>query len=192
MSPEPSAVERQWAVFLRGVNVSGTTIRMADLLASLAGLPLVRPRTLLASGNLVFSSALPAQELKDAIEQRLRSAFGYEAWVVLLEADRVADILAACPYPADDPAAHSYITLASDPAALQELAAAARESGEDLVLLGSDAAAWRAPRGGTLDSGLGKITAQKRFKSTTTTRNLRTLAKVAAAVADSGLTDPRG
>jgi uncharacterized protein (DUF1697 family) len=181
VSPQPSTAERQWAVFLRGVNVKGTTIRMADLLTSLAGLPLSHPRTLLASGNLVFASALSGDELKDAIEQRLRSAFGYEAWVVVLEAERVADILAACPYPADDPAVHAYVTLACSAAALTELAAAARDAGEELLVLGPDAAAWQAPRGGTLDSGLGRITAQSRFKSATTTRNLRTLAKVAAA-----------
>jgi uncharacterized protein (DUF1697 family) len=174
-------VERQWAVFLRGVNVSGATIRMTELLASLAGLPLSRTRTLLASGNLVCTSVLAERALKDAVEQRLRSAFGYEAWVVVLEAARVAGIVAACPYPADDPAVHAYITLASDPSALQELEAAARAAGEELLVLDPCAAAWKAPRGSTLDSGLGRITAQNRFKSTTTTRNLRTLVKVAAA-----------
>jgi uncharacterized protein (DUF1697 family) len=172
-----------WAVFLRGVNVQGTTIRMADLLKALEGLPLSHPRTLLASGNLVCSSALGAQELKTAVEQRLRSAFGYDAWVVVLPAERLAEIIEACPFPADDPAVHAYITLSSDPAAVEELAAAAQAAGEALAVLGSDAVAWQAVRGGTLDSGLGKITARGRFKAATTTRNLRTLVKVHAAIA---------
>ncbi|WP_307843397.1 DUF1697 domain-containing protein [Arthrobacter sp. MSA 4-2] len=172
-----------WAVFLRGVNVQGTTIRMADLLKALKGLPLANPRTLLASGNLVCTSALGAQELKDAVEQRLRSAFGYDAWVVVLPAARLTEIIEACPFPADDPAVHAYVTLSSDPAAVEELAAAARAAGEALTVLGPDAVAWQAARGGTLDSGLGKITARGRFKAATTTRNLRTLVKVSAAMA---------
>ncbi len=183
MTAGSAAAALPWAVFLRGVNVQGTTIRMADLLTALEGLPLSHPRTLLASGNLVCTSALGAQELKDAVEQRLRSAFGYDAWVVVLPAARLAEILEACPFPADDPEVHAYVTLSSDPAAVEELAAAARDAGEALTVLGPDAAAWQAPRGGTLDSGVGKITARGRFKTATTTRNLRTLVKVHAAMA---------
>lgn len=183
MTAGSAAAAAPWAVFLRGVNVQGTTIRMADLLKALEGLPLSNPRTLLASGNLVCTSVLGAQELKDAVEQRLRSAFGYDAWVVVLPAARLAEILEACPFPADDPAVHAYVTLSSDPAAVEELAAAARAAGEALTVLGPDAVAWQAPRGGTLDSGLGKITARGRFKAATTTRNLRTLVKVSAAMA---------
>ncbi|MHA7264014.1 DUF1697 domain-containing protein [Arthrobacter sp. TMN-37] len=184
MTGAAAAPAARFAVFLRGVNVQGTTLRMADLKRALEGLPLSHPRTLLASGNVVCSSVLPPHELKDAVEQRLRSAFGYDAWVVVLTAERVAELLEACPFAADDPAVHAYITLSSDAAAVDELAAEARAADEELVILGPDAVAWQAPRGGTLDSGLGRITAKTRFRTATTTRNLRTLAKVHAALRD--------
>ena len=37
---------------------------------------------------------------------------------------------------------------------------------------------WQVPKTGTLDSTIGKTMGKKRYKSSTTTRNLRTLAKV--------------
>ncbi len=37
---------------------------------------------------------------------------------------------------------------------------------------------WQVPKGSTLDSSIGKTMGKKRYKSSTTSRNLRTLAKV--------------
>ena len=37
---------------------------------------------------------------------------------------------------------------------------------------------WQVPRAKTLESAMGKTMGKKRYKSSTTTRNLRTLGKV--------------
>ncbi|GGC94809.1 pyridoxamine 5'-phosphate oxidase [Tersicoccus solisilvae] len=172
----------RFAVFLRGVNVGGVTITSAKLRAALDDDPLTEVRTLLASGNVLCSTTLSAAEAKATIEQRLRDAFGYDAWVVVLSRKAVERIAAACPFPADSADEHAYVTLASDPAALDELVAAAvAAGGDEPVRLDRYAIAWTAPVGGTLASPLTKVSAKKRFKETTTTRNLRTLLKVVAA-----------
>jgi uncharacterized protein (DUF1697 family) len=167
-----------YAVFLRGINVGGINIKMADLKRELAKLPLDGVQTLLASGNVVCSSEAPAGEIKAMVEQRLREAFGYDAWVIVLSADRVRELVAACPYPPDDDVMHTYITLGSDEALLRELFDAGAAAGAEQVVLGPEAAAWLCPKGGTLDSPLSKLGAKARYKSTTTTRNLRTMLKV--------------
>ncbi|MBP2216254.1 DUF1697 domain-containing protein [Arthrobacter sp. CAN_C5] len=188
-----------YAVFLRGVNVGGITLKMAELRTAIGTLPVTRVATQLASGNLTCSSDLTTQDLKDAVEALLRSAFGYDAWVVILDAGRLRELVDACPFPADDPTTHTYITLFSNPAALTDLveaidktvtsrAAASNEAVAsdsestgalgDFRVLGPDAAAWLAPRGGTLDSPLSKILGKPHFKNSSTTRNLRTLHKV--------------
>lgn len=168
----------RYAVFLRGINVGGINIKMADLQRELAKLPLQEVRTLLASGNVVCSSGASAAEVKSLVEQRLREAFGYDAWVIVLPADRVRELVAACPYPPDDAAVHTYITLSSDQALLQELYEAGADAGAEQVRLGPEAVAWPCPKGGTLDSPLSKLGAKARYKSATTTRNLRTMFKV--------------
>ncbi|RNL53932.1 DUF1697 domain-containing protein [Arthrobacter oryzae] len=173
-----------YAVFLRGINVGGINIKMAELKNALAARPFSGVKTLLASGNVVLSSPLDQSGVKDEFEACLRAAFGYDAWVVVLTGARVAELAAGCPYPADDASTHTYMTLASNPATLDELQAAATAAGgTDLTRLGPEALAWLAPAGGTLDSPFSRIAAKPKYKAFTTTRNLRTLLKVRDAAA---------
>lgn len=172
----------RYAVFLRGVNVGGITIKSKDLRDTFESFAVSDVKTLLASGNVVCSSDLASAELKTRSEEALRQRFGYEAWVVVLDAATLGNIISDCPFPADDPRTHTYITLFSDPAVLRELIEFARGIGETVQPLGTVAAAWQAPKGSTLTSPLNAFTNRTRFKSATTTRNLRTLQKVLAAL----------
>lgn len=170
-----------YAVFLRGVNVGGITIKSADLRSAFGALPVSGVKTLLASGNVLCSSDLAVSELKADSERILRERFGYEAWVVVLDAGTLAWIVEECPFPSDDPEVHTYVTLFSDPAVLGELVSYASSIGEPVHRLGAAAAAWQSPKGRTLESPLNAFTNKARFKNATTTRNLRTLQKVLAA-----------
>lgn len=168
-----------YAVFLRGINVSGISIKMADLRQALEGCGFAGAKTVLATGNAILTSEKDARSVKAGCEKCLRSAFGYDAWVVVLAASRVAKLVAACPYPADDKATHTYITLSSDHAVLDQLEAGGKElEGAGVKRLGPEALAWLAPAGGTLDSPFSKLSAKPKYKAATTTRNLRTLIKV--------------
>lgn len=174
-----------YAVFLRGINVGGINIAMADLRQAMEGCGFAGVRTVLATGNAILASPLDAGGVKQECEKCLRNAFGYEAWVVVLDAARLAELVAACPYPADDKATHSYITLSSDQAALDQLEAAGTAlDGATLQRLGPEALAWLAPAGGTLDSPFSKLSAKPKYKAVTTTRNLRTIIKVRDAAAE--------
>lgn len=170
-----------YAVFLRGVNVGGINLKMAEVRAALAELPVTDVSTLLASGNAVLRSSLSADELKEAIQDALRARFGYEAWVIVLPSEDVDAMVQDCPFPPDDGSTHTYVTLSTEAAVLDELWAVAEEAGTIHSRLSPTATAWLAPVGGTLDSAMSKATAKARFKATTTTRNLRTMLKVQAA-----------
>ena len=178
-----------YAVFLRGINVGGINIKMADLRDALKNCGFPDAKTLLASGNVVLSSNLDAAAVKQECEKCLRATFGYDAWVVVLDAGRVAQLVDACPYPEDDKSTHTYITISSDIPSLDELeAAGSLLEKHDQQRLGPEALAWLAPVGGTLDSPFSKVSSKAKFKAATTTRNLRTLIKVrdAAAALDAG------
>ncbi len=171
-----------YAIFLRVINVGGINIKMADLRAALQPLPLKNVRTILASGNVLADSDGSAAEFKSSIEAVLRDRFGYDAWVIVLTTRRVAELAAACPHPADDPATHAYVTLASDSTALDELhAAVGNDPNARLVRLGPEAIAWTAPVGGTLESAMSKLTGSAKYRRTTTTRNLRTMLRMVDA-----------
>ena len=173
-----------YAVFLRGINVGGINIKMADLKAALEAEGFDGVKTLLASGNVVLASELDPAAVKNNFEACLRKSFGYDAWVVVLTAQRVSELVDACPYPEDDKSTHTYVTLASDSAILDELeAAGAALEGAEQKRLGPEALAWLAPAGGTLESPFSKVSSKAKYKATTTTRNLRTLIKVRDASA---------
>ncbi len=73
---------------------------------------------------------------------------------------------------------HSYVTFVTDEKALDELAALAKAAGPDeKIKRGKGVIYWQVPKTGTLDTTIGKTMGKKRYKSSTTTRNLRTIDK---------------
>jgi uncharacterized protein (DUF1697 family) len=172
----------RYVAFLRGVNVGGIKLEMAELRKVFAELGFENARTILASGNVVFESARRDRaKLKKEIEAALNAAFGYEAWIVLLDADTVTRIVDAYPFDEREDW-QPYVLMSSDPAPLAELAELSAELDPALerIELGDGVLYWEVERGQTLHSPFGKATGKKRYKSTTTNRNLRTLRKVLA------------
>lgn len=169
----------RYAVFLRGVNVGGVNIKMADLAAALEQAGFEDVRTVLASGNVVLAGKGSAATVKKTAETTLRETFGYDAWVLVYSIDAVQKIADAYPFEAEVDGHHSYVTFVSDPDILDELAALADDAGSDeKIQRGEGVLYWQVPKSQTLDSAIGKTMGKKRYKSSTTTRNLRTLAKV--------------
>ncbi len=171
----------RFVAFLRGVNVGGITVRMAELRTVLTDAGLADVRTVLASGNALFSSdETDRAALKTRIETALRDGFGYDAWIVLYDLDQVRAIADGYPFDPERAGWHPYVLMASDPAALAELA----ELGPELdpaverIRLGDGVLYWEVERGSTLTSVFGKAAAKRKYRSSTTNRNLRTLRKV--------------
>jgi len=169
----------RYAAFLRGVNVGGVNMKMADVAAALTDAGFTDVKTILASGNVVLDGGTTAAKVRTKAEATLRDAFGYDAWVLVYELDAVRAVAEAYPFEAEVDGHHSYVTFVSDPDILDELAALADEAGPDeKIERGDGVLYWQVPKTSTLDSTIGKTMGKKRYKSSTTTRNLRTLAKV--------------
>src|SRR6478735_6527255 len=169
----------RYAAFLRGVNVSGTTMKMADVAAALTDAGFKDVRTILASGNVLLDSGAAAKTVRTKAEAALRDTFGYDAWVLVYDLETVRSIADGYPFEPEVEGHHSYVTFVSDPAILDELAGLADDAGPDeKIERGDGVLYWQVPRTSTLDSAVGKTMGKKRYKSSTTTRNLRTLAKV--------------
>ncbi len=89
-----------YVALLRGVNLVGkSTLSMADLKAIAAELGLDRPRTFIASGNLLFASDEPEEELRRMLEKRLQAHMGKDVRVMLRTADEMAAVVRANPFP---------------------------------------------------------------------------------------------
>lgn len=169
----------RYAAFLRGVNVGRITLKMADMAAAFTDAGFRDVRTILASGNVVLDSPASAAKVRTTAEAALRERFGYDAWVLVYDLDTVRTIAEHYPFEAEVEDHHSYVTFVSDPAMLDELAALADDAGpQEKIARGDGVLYWQVPKAATLDSTIGKTMGKKRYKSSTTTRNLRTLTKV--------------
>jgi uncharacterized protein (DUF1697 family) len=127
----------------------------------------------------LLDSGAAAKTVRTKAEAALRDTFGYDAWVLVYDLETVRAIADGYPFEPEVEGYHSYVTFVSDPAILDELAGLADDAGPDeKIERGDGVLYWQVPRTSTLDSAVGKTMGKKRYKSSTTTRNLRTLAKV--------------
>jgi uncharacterized protein (DUF1697 family) len=169
----------RYAAFLRGVNVGGVTLKMDDVRRVFTDAGFTAVRTILASGNVVFDSPEDVAAVRANAEMALRDAFGYDAWVLAYDLDTVAAVSEAYPFDREVEGHHSYVTFVSDADVLDELARLADDPGPgEKIARGTGVVYWQVPRAETLRSAMGKTMGRKRYKSSTTTRNLRTLDKV--------------
>ena len=90
----------EYVALLRGVNVGGVNIKMADLAEVVRGLDYTDVKTVLASGNVLFTTRDAASTAKQTLESALRKRFGYEAWVHVLTVDAIRDDHRRLPVPA--------------------------------------------------------------------------------------------
>jgi uncharacterized protein (DUF1697 family) len=89
-----------YAALLRAVNVGGTgALPMAELKAMGEACGFARVRTWIASGNLLFDSALGEAEVKAAIEAKLAAYAGKTVEVFIRTGAELAAIVAANPFP---------------------------------------------------------------------------------------------
>jgi uncharacterized protein (DUF1697 family) len=169
----------RYAAFLRGVNVGGVNLKMADVTKAFEDAGFTNVRTILASGNVLLESRSGVDAVRKKAENALRDAFGYDAWVLAYDLDTVASISESYPFEREVEGHHSYVTFVTDEKVLDELADLAKEAKtEEKIQRGEGVIYWQVPKAGTLDTTIGKTMGKRRYKSSTTTRNLRTLDKV--------------
>jgi uncharacterized protein (DUF1697 family) len=189
------ALMTQYAGFLRGVNVGGVNLKMAEVATALTDAGLAEVRTILATGNVRLESAKGADAVRATAEKALRQQFGYDAWVLVYPIKKLQSIVDGYPFEPEVDGYQSYVTFVSDTDVLDELAGltktgpAMKASADEKIERGPKSAGviyWQVAKNHTLDSTIGKTMGKKKYKSSTTTRNLRTLVKVLAAAQPSG------
>jgi uncharacterized protein (DUF1697 family) len=169
----------RYAALLRGVNVGGVNLKMAEVAKSFTEAGFTDVKTILASGNVLLTSGSGVVAVRKKAETALRDAFGYDAWVLAYDLETVRAISDAFPFEREVDGIQSYVTFVSDPDVLDELAGLAVDAGQDeKIERGVGVIYWQVPKMSTLDSTIGKTMGKKRYKSSTTTRNLRTVEKL--------------
>ena len=175
----------RYVALLRGINVGGhRMIKKDELQAIFEGCGFSDVRTVLASGNVVFSSESPSErKLTDTIESALEDALGYRVDVMVRTIAYLNELIALDPFGDVGPGdGHNYVTFLttapeSAPTLPQEL------PDQDALALGLNdreffSVSYQRPDGRYGD--LGPFMRQAFGKQLVTTRNWKTVVKLAA------------
>ena len=124
-----------YVALLRAVNVAGTgKLPMAELRAMAESLGLTNVRTYIASGNLLFESALSERAVKAALETRIGAYAGKSVPIFVRTAAELAAVRAADPFPDAHGSRHMVYFL--DDAPPQDTQQSARDQAGERIALG--------------------------------------------------------
>jgi uncharacterized protein (DUF1697 family) len=163
---------------LRGINLgSKRRIAMADLRALFEELGYEDVRTVLASGNVVFTG--PKAKARERLEAGLADRFGFDVDVILRTMEELRDVVAADPFGAEvtNPTRYFVVFLDSAPKAAALSALAEQDFAPDkLAADGRELFAWCPD--GMQGSRLMKALGKPGLAGTATVRNWSTVNKL--------------
>ena len=172
---------KTYCAFLRGVNVNGKTMKMSEACEALRQAGFTGVVSVLARGNLIFQSDMPRSELRGFLERTLSAHYGDSINLFVKSSDEVSDMLAEVPFE-EDAELHIYVFICEpgfEEMLLHEFGQITPSANETAKIKRGQFY-WRCSKGATLDSGFSKILGRKNMRDKFTSRNIGTMAKVAA------------
>lgn len=169
-----------YTAFLRGINVGGRIIKMADLKICFEKMDFTNIITVLQTGNVIFESSLSLEKTTQTIEEGLTKTFSYPAKVLVRESKSLEKIIKKYPFKTDDPTYHHYIIFLSSPITKELLEQFKSEQELEKLASGDECLYWKVEKGMTLKSPFAKILSTSKYKDFNTVRNINTLNKIIA------------
>lgn len=163
----------KWVALLRAVNVGGTgTLASKDLARTCESCGFTDVKTVLQSGNVVFSTSLGEAAVKKKLEAALSGHMKAPVDVLVREGAAIADVLAHNPFP-DPPGNRVIVFFLDGPLAKGALDAVKGRADEEIAGRGREVYVH-------YPSGQGRSKLKLPFAAAATGRNMNTLAKIAA------------
>ncbi|RQO40677.1 hypothetical protein DBR39_06985 [Chryseobacterium sp. KBW03] len=169
----------KYCAFLRGVNVKGTNMKMADVCQVFKDAGMKDVSSILASGNIVFSSDKNAEDLKTILEKAMSEHFSYEAFLFVKSQEETAVFWNDIPFEKNESLhIYSFVGMPGvETVLMDEFQKAAQAENEKAEII-NGIFYWQVPKGNTLDSTFGKVLGKKSLKDQFTSRNVNTFEKV--------------
>lgn len=169
----------RYCAFLRGVNVKGTNMKMEDVCKVFRNAGMTDGVSVLASGNIVFSSHNNREQLKAMLEKAMSDHFSYEAFLFIRSQEETENILRGNPFEKNEDL-HTYAFVCNpgiEELLMTEFEKATKEPEEQAVIVNGNFY-WQVPKGSTLGSPFGKVLGKKNLKDRFTSRNINTFDKI--------------
>ncbi|MHB1089132.1 MAG: DUF1697 domain-containing protein [Acidimicrobiales bacterium] len=169
----------RYVAFLRGINVGGRTIKMAELKSYFEEAGYGDVTTILQTGNVILTSTDGLATLKRAIEAGLSARFSYQAHVQIYSVAKLKQIVDGSPFESVDPATHKYVVFFEKGLEQQLIEeASGLDAHTENIEIGDGVIYWRVLKGSTLQSGFAHYLTKARYKNFHTSRNMNTLRKI--------------
>lgn len=174
----------KYCAFLRGVNVKGTNMKMAEVCGVFKKAGMDDVASVLASGNIIFTSDKNVGQLKVILEKAMSEHFSYEAFLFIKSQEEIESFRNSNPFGKnDDLYVYTFIgNQEVENILLKEFQNALKTENEDAKTVNGNFY-WQVPKGNTLDSGFGKILGRKNLKDQFTSRNINTFEKILKKIA---------
>ncbi len=181
------AANTRYIAFLRGINVGGHRVKMADLAELFAELGFANVTTFIASGNVIFDANVKeAAGIERQIERHLELSLGYEAPTFVRTPTELADAIAGTPFASTDGVKNKhnihigFLRESLGKEATRKLMSLAGAM-DDFKVIGREFY-WLC-RGSTMESPVGWPVVAKTVGMPSTMRNLTMLRKLASIFA---------
>lgn len=164
---------------LRGINVGkAKRVAMADLRAIVESLGYGEVKTILNSGNIVFSAAHDASRAANRIEEAMLAELGVSSRIIGLSSGELEDVIARNPLPdATSEPSRFLVAIVRDPAALAPIEKLGKQDWRPEVLALGKREAWMWCPEGILGGKLVECVGRA-LGDTVTTRNWATLLRI--------------
>lgn len=180
-------MNKRFVALLRGINVGkAKRVAMADLRALVADLGFAGVRTLLNSGNVVFTGSGEADEVAARIEEEMTGRFGFSARVTVITAGDLDEVVRENPLLevlSDE--SRFLVAFLREPADRERLLPLTEEDwAPEALAVGTRAAYLWCPDGSLASRALeatGRV-----LGDAVTTRNWRTVVKLQALAGEAG------
>lgn len=171
--------DSRFCAFLRGVNVQGTNMKMAEVCSVFSKAGMRDVSSVLASGNIIFSSSQNPEDLISVLADAMAQHFSYEAFLFVKQAQEIEEIVAGNPFePETDHHVYCFIGgTGVENLLMSEFEKGEKVSGEKAQLVYGNFY-WKIPKGSSIDSSFGRILGRKKLKSIFTSRNINTMERV--------------
>ncbi|CAD7814737.1 hypothetical protein CHRY9390_02855 [Chryseobacterium aquaeductus] len=174
----------KYCAFLRGVNVKGTNMKMAEVCEVFKDAGMEDVVSVLASGNIIFSANRKAEDLKFILEKAMSEHFNYDAFLFIKSEEEIENFWKSNPFNKNENL-HVYTFIGNnnvENVLMKEFEAASKTDNEDAKIVNENFY-WQIPKGNTLDFTFGKILGRKNMKDQFTSRNINTFEKILKKIA---------
>jgi len=171
-----------YIALLRGINVGGRIVRMADLKDCFQKASFLDVSTILQSGNVIFKSdEVDLELIRHKLETAVISRFNYPAKIFILGQGSLQLLVSKYPFNDSDDSYQHYIIFLR-PGLVERLLSYQEnlDSRIETIAGGNDVVYWKVQKGMSVKSAFSQVLIKSEFKDFNTIRNINTVSRLIA------------